>query len=51
MRQHLNKLEIHTLTHSQTHRQTLSFVQNRLGQDQSEQVRIGQEKGFKNLGI
>ena len=59
MRQHLNKLEIHR----HTDKQTLSFVQNRLGQDQSGTVRTGQDRsvqvrtgdlriyGFRYLGI
>ena len=52
MRQHLNKLEFHSLTHSQTNKQTLSFVQNRLGQDQSGKVRKGQDRsGQRFLGI
>ena len=48
MRQYLNKLEIHR----QIHIQTLSFVQNSLGQDQSGQVRTGQDRDFRGfLGI
>ena len=44
MRQHLNKLEIHRHTDKHTNRQTLSFVQNNLGQDQSGTVRTGQDR-------
>ena len=44
MRQHLNKLEIHSLTHRLTHSQTLSFVQKRLGQDRSGLVGTGQDR-------
>ena len=51
MRQHLNNCEIHKQTNKQTHSHILSFVQNRLGQEQSGQVRTGQDRGFKDLGI
>ena len=52
MRQHLNNCEIHKQTNKQTHSQTLSFVQNRTGQDKSGQGIKGIFRDFKGfLGI
>ena len=57
MRQHLNNCKIHRLTDTLTDSQTLSIVQNRLGKDQSGQIRKAKDRseqgiyGFMDLGF